>query len=303
MRKHMPLLIALLMIFVSVARATIFGNVRGIVHDPQHRPVAGAEVKLKSASSDWSRRSQTDQEGQFALTAVLLGDYIVTVSLQGFERSTASVTIVADSSPVLHFQLKIASVNQTAVVTAESEQAVANVDSVTPTTIVDRQDIQQTPGASRSNSLQMITDYVPGAYVTHDMLHVRGGHQVDWLIDGVPIPNTNIASNLGPQIDPKDIDYLEVQRGSYQADQGDRTYGVFNVVPRTGLERNNEGEVIASGGSYGQTNDYLSVASHTDNLAYYVSANGNRSGLGIETPVAQIIHDAEDGYGGFGTVI
>jgi len=30
----------------------------------------------------------------------------------------------------------------------------------------------------------MITDYVPGAYVTHDMLHMRGGHQVDWLIDG-----------------------------------------------------------------------------------------------------------------------
>jgi len=71
--------------------------------------------------------------------------------------------------------------------------------------------------------MEMITDYVPAAYVTHDMLHMRGGHQVDWLIDGVPIPNTNIANNLGPQIDPKDIDYLEVQRGSYDADYGDRT--------------------------------------------------------------------------------
>src|ERR1700675_4354109 len=122
MRKHMPLLIALLMIFVSVARATIFGNVRGIVHDPQHRPVAGAEVKLKLASSDWSSGSQTDQEGQFTFTAVPLGDYIVTVSLQGVERSTASVTIVADSSPVLHFQLKIESANQTAVVPGDSAQ-------------------------------------------------------------------------------------------------------------------------------------------------------------------------------------
>jgi hypothetical protein len=149
----------------------------------------------------------------------------------------------------------------------------------------------------------MITDYVPGAYFVHDQLHVRGGHQTTWAVDGVEIPNTNIASNLGPAIDPKDIDYLEVERGSYQADQGDRTYGVFNVVPRTGLERNNEGEVIASGGSFGQTNDYLSVASHTNDLAYYLSVNGNRSGLGIETPVAQIIHDSEDGYGGFGTLI
>ena len=49
-------------------------------------------------------------------------------------------------------------------------------------------------------------------------------------IDGVPVPNTNIATNVGPQFDPKDIDYMEVQRGSFSADAGDRTYGVFNVI-------------------------------------------------------------------------
>jgi hypothetical protein len=43
--------------------------------------------------------------------------------------------------------------------------------------------------------------------------------------------NTNIACNVGAQIDPKDIDYLETQRGGYSAENGDRTYGVFNVVP------------------------------------------------------------------------
>ena len=59
------------------------------------------------------------------------------------------------------------------------------------------------------------------------------------------------------------------------------------------MERRNEGDLLVSGGSYGQTNDYLSIANHTDDLAYYVSANGNRSGLGIETPVANIIHDSE----------
>ncbi len=99
-------------------------------------------------------------------------------------------------------------------------------------------------------------------------------------MDGVEIPNTNIASNLGPQIDPKDIDYLEIQRGSYAADLGDRTYGVFNVVPRTGFERDNQGELIASGGNFGQTNDYVSIGSHDERFAYYASINGNRSDLG-----------------------
>jgi outer membrane cobalamin receptor len=303
MRKYGPILLALFLIFISVAHATIFGNVRGIVHDPQHRPIAGADVKLKSATSDWSNSTQTDQDGQFTFTAVPLGDYVVTVVSLGFDSSSTSVTVVADSSPVLHFQLKIAPVSQTATVTAQPQEAVANVDSVTPTTIVDRQDIRQTPGADRSNSLQMITDYVPGSYYTHDQLHIRGGHQVTWMIDGVPIPNTNIASNLGPQIDPKDIDYLEVQRGSYDAAYGDRTYGIFEVVPRTGFERDNEAEFVTTFGNWYQTNDQLSFGGHTQRFAYFTSLNGNRTNLGLQTPIGKVLHDAENGYGGFGSFI
>ncbi len=144
--------------------------------------------------------------------------------------------------------------------------------------------IQETPGADRTNSLAMITDYVPGAYVTHDQLHIRGGHQVSWLVDGVPVPNTNIASNVGPQFDPKDIDYFEVQRGSYDADYGDRTYGVFNVVPRTGFERDKECDLVTSFGNFYQTNDQISCGGHTQRFAYYGSLNGNRSNLGLQPP-------------------
>jgi hypothetical protein len=177
------------------------------------------------------------------------------------------------------------------------------VDSVTPTSLVNRQDIQETPGADRTNALEMITDYTPAAYVTHDMLHMRGGHQVDWLIDGVPIPNTNIAANLGPVIDPKDIDYLEVQRGSYDADYGDRTYGIFNIVPRTGFERDNEAELVTSFGNWYGTNDQLNFGGHTQRFAYYASLNGNRSNYGLQTPIGEVFHDAENGYGGFASFI
>ena len=89
------------------------------------------------------------------------------------------------------------------------------MDSVTSTTLIDRRDIAQTAAADRTNSMAMITDYTSDAHVTRDMLHMHGGHQVvNWLIDGVSISNANIATNLGPQIDPKDIDYFEIQRVS-----------------------------------------------------------------------------------------
>jgi TonB dependent receptor/Carboxypeptidase regulatory-like domain/TonB-dependent Receptor Plug Domain len=277
------------------------GSVRGVVNDPQGQPIAEATIKLKSKTSDWLQSTTTSKRGEFTFSIVPLGDYVLSITKTDFGPAAQGVTVGSGSSPTAHIQLAPGPALAAITVTAQAETTVLNT--ATPTTLISREDIERTPGASRSNSLAIITNFVPGSYVVHDQLHVRGGHQTTWAVDGVEIPNTNIASNLGPAIDPKDIDYLEVQRGSYQADQGDRTYGVFNVVPRTGLERNNEGELIASGGSFGQTNDYLSVASHTDNLAYYVSANGNRSGLGIETPVAQIIHDSENGYGGFGTVI
>ncbi len=297
------LCLAIAALSAGMALATVFGTVRGVVHDPQHRPVANASVKIKSATSEWTESMQSDQDGTFSFTTVPLGDYFVSVTKGGFADEQQAVTVISGSSPTLHFQLKITTVNQTTTVVAASPGEVENIDSVTPTTLVNRADIAQTPGADRSNSLAMITDYVPAAYVTHDMLHMRGGHQVDWLIDGVPIPNTNIATNLGPQIDPKDIDYLEIQRGSYESEYGDRTYGIFNLVPRTGFERDNQAELVLSFGNWYQTNAQINFGGHTERFAYYASLNGNRSNYGLQTPIGQVFHDAENGYGGFASFI
>jgi outer membrane cobalamin receptor len=293
--------IAVLLLLAATAAATIFGSVRGIIHDPQHRPIQGAMVMLKAKSSEWSKSANTDANGNFEFNAVPVGEYSVIVANPGFVQAQQEVRVASGTEPVVHLQLRVAVSNETVNVTAPP--AVAPTDSVTPTTVVSRADIQRTPGAVRTNSLAMITDYVPGAYFTHDQLHIRGGHQTSWLIDGVPVPNTNIASNLGAQFDPKDIDYLEVQRGSYSAAYGDRTYGVFNIAPRTGFERNNEAELILSAGNFYQTNDQFNFGSHTERFAYYASVNANRSDLGIQTPVPQVVHDAENGYGGFGSLI
>src|SRR6267154_3440025 len=291
----MPLLAAL------PAFASVFGSVRGIVHDPQHRPVENAMVMLRSQTSEWSTSASTDATGQFIFNGVSLGEYTVTVVAPSFNQAAQNVRVSSGSQPVLHFSLSVATNKQTVNVSGAPEAA--PTDTATPTTLVSRLDVEHTPGAARSNSLAMITDYVPGAYITHDQLHIRGGHQTSWLLDGVPVPNTNIASNLGPQFDPKDIDYLEVNRGSYGAEFGDRTYGVFNVAPRTGFERNRQAELVLSAGNFYQTNDALSFGSHTERFAYYASVNANRSNLGIETPVPQVVHDAENGYGGFGSLI
>jgi hypothetical protein len=293
--------IAIIFFLSAIAFATIFGSVRGIIHDPQHRPVQGAMVMLKAQNSDWMQSQDSNDRGEFQFSSVPIGNYTVTVSSKGFQQAQQVLVVQSDTSPVLHFQLALASAKERVEVSEIPVEA--TTETVTPTTMLNRIDIQETPGADRTNGMQMITDYVPAAYVTHDMLHMRGGHQVEWLIDGVPIPNTNIANNLGPQIDPKDIDYLEVQRGSYDADYGDRTYGIFNVVPRTGFERDRECDLVIAAGNFYQTDNQISCGAHTARSAYYASLNGNRSNYGLQPPISQVLHDAANGYGGFASFI
>ena len=287
--------------FTGAAFATVFGTVRGIVHDPQHRPVQNVTVTLKARTSSYTQTSQTDANGEFHLDAVPLGEYHVTASAALFASEEQTIVVLSGTAPILHFELKLST--QAESITVSADAGPAQLESITPTTLVDRLEIRDTPGASRSNSLALITDFVPGSYVVHDQLHIRGGHQVTWLIDGVSIPNTNIASNLGPQVDPKDIDTMEAQRGSYSADYGDRTYGIFNVAPRTGFERDNEAELVLSGGNFYQTDDQLNFGGHSNRFGYYASLSGNRTNLSLQTPTTVVIHDAANGFGGFTSLI
>ncbi|HEX6880575.1 MAG TPA: TonB-dependent receptor, partial [Terriglobales bacterium] len=147
-----------------------------------------------------------------------------------------------------------------------------------------------------------ITNYVPSATIVHDQLHVRGGHQVTWAIDGVPLPNTNIASNVGPQFDPKDMDFVEAQRGGMMADYGDRTYAVFNVAPRSGFERTRQAELLLSYGNFHQTDNQFSIGDHSDRFAYYASISGNRTDHSLETPTFENVHDQGAGGGAFASL-
>jgi len=119
----------------------------------------------------------------------------------------------------------------------------------------------------------------------------------------VPVPNTNIASNVGPQFDPKDIDVVEIQRGGYSAEYGDRTYGVFNVIPRSGFERDREIELAATYGSFHSTDTQISIGDHTDRFAYYTSLSVNRTDVGLMTPEPQERHDNNNGVGGFTSLV
>src|SRR5689334_14225472 len=291
----------LVMCLAASLSATIFSSVAGLIHDPEHRPVQGAKVTLSANNSDFTLTTTSDDSGQFRFDNVPIGSYTTQVDAPGFLIQAQTLIVTSSSEARLHFPLAIAVANES--VEVRDSAQMANPGSSTSTSVVTRRQIASSPGASDSNSMAMITSFVPGSFVVHDQLHIRGGHQVSWMLDGVPVPNTSIASNVGPQFDPKDIDSIEVQRGGYSAEYGDRTFGVFNVVTRSGFERNREAEFVTSYGSFNNTNNQISLGDHTERFAYYASLTGYRTDLGLETPVQRVINDQAAGVSGFTSLI
>src|ERR1039458_1822786 len=134
MRGRFCIAIVFVLCCTTAIFATIFGSVRGIVHDPQHRPVHGATVTLKAKLSDWKQIQSTNDDGEFVFNAVPIGDYSVTVAADGFQNAAQEIFVNSGSVPVLHFPMVLATPNRTVNVTAEPITAAP--DSVTPTTVV-----------------------------------------------------------------------------------------------------------------------------------------------------------------------
>ncbi len=90
------------------AFANVYGAVRGVVHDPQHRPIPDAAVTLKAKSSDWEKSATTDADGEFQFNAVPLGEYSVSAASRGFAQISQDLIVISGSVPVVHLQLQVA---------------------------------------------------------------------------------------------------------------------------------------------------------------------------------------------------
>ena len=141
--RSIALLLASVVITSTAALTTIFDSVRGIVHDPQHRPIQGAMVMLKATSSDWAKNATTDANGEFLLNAVPIGNYSINAANPGFTRTAQNVIVNSGTEPAVHFQMQVAGAKET--ISVSDAPVVAPTDSATPITLVSRLDIGRTP--------------------------------------------------------------------------------------------------------------------------------------------------------------
>src|SRR5260370_434056 len=124
----------LFILIVAPLLGTIFGTVRGIAHDPDHRPVPDASVSLQSVSSDYKQASKTDPNGEFEFSAVPVGEYRITITRDGFAPVEQAALVTSGSAPILHFQFHLAAATESVQVTEQAETV--SPEAFTPTTVV-----------------------------------------------------------------------------------------------------------------------------------------------------------------------
>lgn len=284
------------------AFAQVSGTVRILATDQQNLPLPTAEVTIKAVASAWMQTALVNLEGEAVFPTVPVGQYVVTVTFDGFSPAERQIVVASNTVTPVAVQLQIAGLAETVEVAAVIQRV--NPESSRTETVVGRSDIIRDPGADQNGSLAMITNNAPGAYMLHDHLHSRGGHGVSWEIDGVPVPSSAMAV-VGSQFDPKDVDSLEINRGGLSTNLGDRPYGVFNVVPRSGFEASRFGDVTATYGSHQLGSVHVAFGDHSadQKLAYFASASANRTDRGLERVAIPVLHDAAHGIAGFASVV
>src|ERR1700679_1364255 len=105
------------------AFASVFAVVRGVVHDSQHRPVAGAAITLHATSSDFALHAVSGQDGPFTLPQAPIGVYRLEVAAPGFATWSEPVTLASGTNPAVHVELAVHAATESVVVQGSADSA------------------------------------------------------------------------------------------------------------------------------------------------------------------------------------
>src|SRR5580704_6734988 len=103
------------------ARAQVSASIKGIVTDASGGRVAAAKVTVKNVETGAVRNSVTDDAGRFIVLSLMIGEYEVSVSKQGFQYAVrAGINLVVGQEASVDFKLEVSGVKTEVNVTADA---------------------------------------------------------------------------------------------------------------------------------------------------------------------------------------
>lgn len=243
-RCNLVVVACALLFATSAAAQTNTGELQGVVHDPLGGPLPGAAVVVVHSATGFRVERLFDESGRFFVPALPVGEYAITVALDGFKSVTRSGLVLQvgqrlDVPITLPLGNRTENVTVTAVTpflqTANAEVGdVINNRQVVQLPLNGRQFLQLAqlsegvvvpPGGTRGAALEQAGS-LPA------VLGQRSGHNI-YLLDGVKVTD-EFFNNLviSPSVDA--IQEFKIQKTLYPAEFGGKASALINVVTKSG---------------------------------------------------------------------
>ena len=245
MKKVCVLILAVIALSVAsgVAAQETTGTISGRIVDTQGLALPGVALTITGAQG--SKAAVTDGEGRFSVPFLTPGRYAVHAQIDGFEPVDRSdVEVRLGQTAELSLAMRIGTISETVKVVA----AAPAVDT-TSTTIgatLDSTTLSRLPiGRQFSDSLYLAPGVSTGGAVGAANPSVEGssGLENQYVVDGVNITNGGygalgsysiVFGSLGNGTPYDFMQEVQVKTGGYEAEFGQATGGVVNVVTKSG---------------------------------------------------------------------
>ncbi|MBC8164865.1 MAG: TonB-dependent receptor [Bryobacteraceae bacterium] len=259
MNRHLRVLVLIAFCFANAALGQSSGRLRGIVTDPQGRPVATAKLSIFNSTNS-NRIDQVESiEGRFEFTSIRGGRYLIEASAEGFRQTTVPVDFKPGDNGTVQVRLELEGIQQSILVTAEA--GAQSMDEVSKAvSVIDRAEIDTRNEYSLSETLRVTPGLVvrnlggPGQSTSFRSRGLNTSATAI-LIDGmrfrdVATTQGDASSFLG-NFNIVNPERVEVLRGSGSSLYGTNAVGgVVNVVTDQGGAPTH-GDLLFEGGNLG----------------------------------------------------
>jgi hypothetical protein len=219
---------ALILLFLSLAApisapaATSTASLTGTI---TNKGLAVPNVAVSVSGNRQVLRATTDARGQFAFTSLPLGQYRVRAVANDLSGSldvdlgSAGAAITIEISALK--RIGSVAVARAVPIRGSGADVTLNGTDLARSTTSDNfsETLIQLPGTARG---------------ANGVVHMNGDHGViDYVVDGVALPQA-LNREIGSEIDPNDISFLDAIEGAYPAQYGLRFGSVLNITTRAG---------------------------------------------------------------------
>ena len=218
-------LLVLLLVASGTAQAADTGSITGKVVDESGVPLQNASVILLGKGMG----GPTNADGKFTLTKVPVGAYTVRAMMVGKQRAEKNVTVDANRTVVVDFQLGEEAVKMKVVEVTTNKKMVIRKDASTKQTVT-AEDLRSLPVDSYKDAISLKA----GVISQGGELHFRGGRadEVLTIVNGIASRNPLRAE--GVDLGLLAVSSSEQVLGGMDAQYGNALSGVIALTTREG---------------------------------------------------------------------